>query len=242
LDRVFLPAACFASGEVRIAGSPHRHLARSLRVRSGDRFLATDGEGREYLLEAAEVQRHELVGRVVSESESPPGPGARLSLAIAPPKQGRMEIAVEKVVECGVGRIVPIRAARSVVRTRDGSARGERWRRVAQSATAQSGRVHLPEIAPIQSLSSAYRGASSGRIVVAHPGPGACSMTNALAGLGPEEEVTIFVGPEGGFTADEVEEGRRFGAAEVSLGPNRLRTETAAIVAATLALAVLTES
>jgi 16S rRNA (uracil1498-N3)-methyltransferase len=93
----------------------------------------------------------------------------------------------------------------------------------------------------MRSLGEALQEASSGKVLLSHPGLGSSSVTDALSALGPEERVTIFVGPEGGFTEEEVEEARRFGATEVSLGANRLRTETAAIVAATLALAILYE-
>jgi 16S rRNA (uracil1498-N3)-methyltransferase len=239
VNRVFLPSTCFGLEEARISGAEHQHLTRSLRVRSGERFLATDGEGREFLLESAGARGRELVARILEESTSPPGAGARLTLAIAPPKGGRMEIAVEKVVECGVGAIVPIRTARSVVQPRESSGRSERWVRVAQSATAQSGRFHLPEIAAVQPLARALEDASSGRILLAHPGSASIPLPDALSGLDGSERVTIFVGPEGGFTEEEIELGRRFGATEVTLGPNRLRTETAAIAAVALAVWVL---
>ena len=243
MDRVFVPASCFTPEEARIEGGTRRHLADSLRLRSGDRFLATDGEGNEYDLEAGEVGRRTIVARVIEKRSRPAGVGDSLTLAIAPPKGNRMEIAIEKAVECGVGAIVPLVASRSVVKGRDDSERVERWRRVARSATAQSGRFRAPVIGEVRDLNDFLPEAvARGPALLAHPGLTASTVAAALADRPAGTAVTLLVGPEGGFTDAEVEEGRRAGATEVTLGPNRLRSETAAIVAVTLALAVLEQS
>jgi 16S rRNA (uracil1498-N3)-methyltransferase len=236
VDRVFISPDAFGEGRAVVSGPERHHLADVLRVQPGTRFLATDGAGHEFVLEAERADRDELTARVVEERTRPAGPGVRLTLAIAPPKGGRMDVAVEKTVECGVGRIVPLLLERSVVKGRDDSSRAERWRRVARSAVAQSGLVFVPEIAPVAELRAALEEASAGAILLAHPALTARSVPSAMEEAG-KRPVTIFVGPEGGFTDDELEEASRFGATEVSLGPTRLRTETAAIVAVTLALA-----
>jgi 16S rRNA (uracil1498-N3)-methyltransferase len=239
MDRVFVPSELIAEGRAVLTGAVRRHLADSLRVRAGERFLATDGRGCEYVLETESADRRKLVARVVKEARRAPGPGRGLTLAIAPPRGGRMEIAVEKAVECGVGRIVPLRCARSVLKDRRESSRPERWRRIAQSATAQSGRVHLPEILAMQEFSEAMERAAPGKRLIAHPGLDAWSIPGALAETKAGDPVTLFIGPEGGFTDEEVDEARRAGALFVSLGPTRLRSETAAIASVALVVAFL---
>jgi 16S rRNA (uracil1498-N3)-methyltransferase len=238
LDRVFLSPECFTDAGVVVSGAERRHLADVLRVARGERFLATDGAGREFLLVVERVGREVLEAGVLESTERPAGPEQDLVLAIAPPKGARMDLAVEKTVECGVGRIVLLRTARSVVGARDESERVERWRRVARAAVAQSGRVHLPEIGALRTLGEALREAVPGTALMAHPGLTAASVSSAVEGSA-RRPVTIFVGPEGGFNDEELEEGQRHGAVQVSLGPTRLRTETAAIVAVALALASL---
>lgn len=237
MNRVFLESACITGSGARIEGARRRHLADSLRLRPGDLFLATDGEGRELLLEAETVDRRKIVARVVREERHTPRPAHRITIAVAPPKGGRMETAIEKVVECGVGRIVPLQTSRSVVKGRDESERMERWRRVAQSATAQSGRNYLPEITLVMTISEALS-ARPARALLAHPEPNAPTVSHALRD--EKGDILLLVGPEGGFTDDEVEEARRRGATAVSLGATRLRSETAAIVAAILAVAAIT--
>jgi len=236
MDRIFLEGGCVVGGVATIDGVERRHLADSLRVRAGDRFLATDGEGRELLLEATRVERRVLVAAVVHEERRAPRAGNRVTIAVAPPKGGRMEIAVEKVVECGVGRVVPLVTSRSIVKGRDDSERLERWRRVARSATAQSGRVHLPEITRPMTLAQVLA-EYGGVALLAHLDTITVPLEAALPRGG--ESVAILVGPEGGFTDDEVEEARRLGATAVSLGATRLRSETAAIVAAARAVSAL---
>jgi 16S rRNA (uracil1498-N3)-methyltransferase len=236
VDRVFLPSSAREGELFVVKGAERRHLG-ALRLRAGERFLATDGEGREFVLETREVERARVVARVVEEQARPRGPGARVTLAVAPPKGTRMETAVEKATECGVGRIVPIETERSVVRGRGETERLARWRRVAASATAQSGSAWTPEVLPFTSFADALEPAS-GRLLLAHPSPEATSMADAIAGIA-DGTVTLLVGPEGGFTDAEIGAAKGRGAVTVCLGPNRLRTETAAIVGVALAIAAL---
>jgi 16S rRNA (uracil1498-N3)-methyltransferase len=237
MDRVLLPPASRDGARFVVSGAARRHLD-VLRVRPGDRFLATDGAGREFLLEAERCTRAELVAAIREERVPPPAPGEQTTLAVAPPKGARMEIAIEKAVECGVGRIVPLVAERSIVKGRGDSERAARWRRVAAAATAQSGRCRLVEISEFSALGDVLAAGGS-RVLIAHPAADARSVAEALRGAGGNDLVSILVGPEGGFTEQEVERARRSGAVPVSLGPHRLRTETAAVVAVALAVASL---
>jgi 16S rRNA (uracil1498-N3)-methyltransferase len=238
LDRIYLPPELRDGDRFVVVGAERRHLA-VLRVHAGERFLATDGCGRELLLEVEETSRSELIARIVEESLLPAGPGRAVTLAVAPPKGARMDVAVEKATECGVGKIVPLLVERSVVRGRDTSERVARWRRIACSATAQSGRTRVPEVAAFTTLDAILAANEAGHVLLAHPPPGSRPVPIALAGARPGDLVTILVGPEGGFTEEETEIARHRGAITVSLGPNRLRTETAAVVSVALTVATL---
>jgi 16S rRNA (uracil1498-N3)-methyltransferase len=240
LDRVCLPGAVVVDGRVTIDGSARRHLTDSLRLRPGGRFLATDGNGLELLLEIESSDRRALVAGVRDERRRPPGPGRAVAVAIAPPKGTRMETAIEKTTEIGVGGILPMRTRRSVVKGRRDSERSERWSRVAASATAQSGRFHAPALAPVRSFEDVLADrAGAGRLLLAHPDPGAVSPETALAGVVAGDPVTWLIGPEGGFDEEEVGRALAAGAVAVTLGRNRLRTETAAIVAVARTIAAV---
>jgi len=241
VDRIYIPKDCVAGSTVSVDEEGRDHLVKSLRVRAGDRFLATDGEGREFLLEASTVGRRGVEARVIEERRSAPGIGRAITLALCPPKGARMETAIEKAVELGVGRIIPLLCARSVVKAESDSARADRWKRIARSAMVQSEQAWSVEIASPMTLAAVLneeQGHQRPRtFLLAHPGPDSISIADALASA--HDEVTLLVGPEGGFTEEEVQRSTRRGARQVTLGATRLRTETAAIVASALALDAL---
>ena len=139
-------------------------------------------------------------------------------------KGERPEWAVQKLTEIGVDRIVPLQTARSVVRWPLGEAdrQLDRLRRVAREAAVQSRRLWLPVVGPVTGLAEAV-GAESG-VALASPGGAPPTL----------DHPTVLVGPEGGWTDDEL----AWGAPTVSLGPTVLRTETAAVVAGTLLCAL----
>lgn len=160
-------------------------------------------------------------------------PRPMVSVALAPPKGGRLSWAVQKLAEVGVDETVLIRAERSVrTWSEDRTGRGlARLRAVAREAAMQSRRPFLMEIRRSESLMNALAGA-----VVVGLWEGA---TEPLSACLPQDAggIRLVVGPEGGFEEGEVDAMRRAGAALASLGPAILRTETAAVVGAALVLA-----
>jgi 16S rRNA (uracil1498-N3)-methyltransferase len=188
------------------------HLRRVLRLRDGETITLTDGTGgwRRATYTRARVEPD---GDVVVE----PSPGPPLTLAVAPPKGERAEWLVQKCTEAGVDRIIWLDAERSVVRW-DGDRAARhlgRLRRIATEAALQSRRVWLPVLdAPVPATEILPLAAA------AEPGGRAVQ-----AG-----DTTIAVGPEGGWSDSE----SQLAASHVSLGPNVLRVETAAVVAVTL--------
>ncbi|MBW3547185.1 MAG: 16S rRNA (uracil(1498)-N(3))-methyltransferase [Actinobacteria bacterium] len=191
------------------------HLAQVLRLRPGELVTAADGAGRWCPCQVAAGGRLERSGDVVVTS----APRPALTVAIALTKGNRPELAVQKLTELGIDRVVPFLAARSVVRW-DGERADRhlrRLRRVAREAAMQCRRAHLPEVTDLTDFDAA-----AGR-------PGA-----ALACLGGQpptlHQPTVLVGPEGGWSDEE----RSRGLPEVGIGPHILRAETAAIAVATL--------
>jgi 16S rRNA (uracil1498-N3)-methyltransferase len=229
-------AAVSASAHVFAAGLPDRltlegddahHLVRVLRLRPGEVVTAADGAGtwRPYVVAAA--GELEATGPVETEPELRP----RLAVAFALTKGDKPELAVQKLTELGVDRILPVLADRSVARPVAGRAavQAERWRRVAREAARQCRRARLPEVAELAPLASlaGHRG-----LVVAERGGDSPSIV--AAGCGPE--LLIVVGPEGGLTDREVDVlSPRY---RLGLGPHVLRAETAALAAAAVMVGI----
>lgn len=191
------------------------HLVHVLRLRSGDVVTAADGAGRWCPCHLGPGGGLERSGDVVATD----APSPALTVAIALTKGNRPELAVQKLTELGIDRMVPFLAARSVVRW-DGDRADRhlrRLRRVAREAAMQSRRTHLPEVSDLTDFEGA-----AGLPGAALACPGGAPPTLGLP--------VVLVGPEGGWSD---EEGSR-GLPEVGLGPQVLRAETAAIAGATL--------
>lgn len=217
--RVLIPAAA-PGARVRLDASQAHHLLKVLRARPGDVVTAVDATGRSYraVLEDSGGLRIEA-----SISQSlPPGP----TLLVAPPKGTRMAWLVEKAVELGAGAILPVATARGAVRP-GGEVQVARWRRIAEAAVKQSGAA-LPEIRAMAPLAEALP-LAPGIILVAHPGPDAIPLRQAIEVLSPSVVPAFAVGPEGGWTGAELGFLADVGGRFVTLGPRILRIETAAL-------------
>lgn len=168
---------------------------------------------------------------VVEELAAPPGHDFEVSLYQAVPKGGRMDLVVEKATEVGATSIVPLLTERGVVNPREGKV--GRWRRVAYAASRQSLRLSVPEVAEPVSFESAVSQAGEAGVLL-HNEPGLQPVEAVVGSM-----ASLFVGPEGGWSEHELRLAEEAGIAFGSLGPYRLRSETAGIVAVTRAFAAL---
>jgi 16S rRNA (uracil1498-N3)-methyltransferase len=217
------------SGEVVLEGAEGRHAADVRRVRRGEVLLIGDGVGTRARAEVTEVGKSRVTTRVL-ERRAEPGPALRVTLAQALAKGDRGELAVELATEAGVDAVVPWRAARSVARWEDGT-RGEkalaRWRSTAREAAKQARRAHVPDVAPPATTPDlAARDADAVLLLEATAADSLATVPLPDAG-----ELVLVVGPEGGITDEERALLTGAGALEVRLGPDVLRTSTAAAVA-----------
>ena len=208
------------------AGEAH-HLLKVLRGGSGDRIEVVDITGR---LFAAELREGgEAV--VLEELAAPDVADTEVSLYQAVPKGGRMDLVVEKATEVGATSIVPLLTERGVVNPREGKV--DRWRRVAEAAARQSLRLSIPKVSePVPFSVAVSRVGEKG--VLLHNDPGIPPVEAVV-----ESPAGLFVGPEGGWSEGELRLAGDAGMPLGSMGPYRLRSETAGIVAVARALAAL---
>jgi len=209
------------------------HLQAVLRVRAGDRVTLFDGQGRTRLAAIAAVEKHGLSLTADAPAQEHPRPPCQITLFACVSKGKRMDWTVEKAVELGVGRVVPVISDRTVVRldADEGDTKADRWLRVAEEAARQCGAAWLPEIAPPLAFKACLpllAGASP--VFVAALTPRATPLREALAAhAAPPVRAGWFVGPEGDFTPAEIEALLAAGAVPVSLGRQVLRAETACL-------------
>lgn len=214
------------------------YLVHVHRKKVGDRFLAVDGQGTAYECLLYEMRKDFLRAKIVKKHRRLGEPVCQLSLGFALPKKERFGWVIEKGTELGISKFIPILTKRSVVNEK--SAKPDRWARIALAAMKQCGRSFLPSIEPIEYFEVLCENSSSyGLKLIAHEKTSSQNLTtifNNLSHLGIIESGILLIGPEGGFTNEEVEKALDLGFHAFRLGPRRLRAETAAIVAAALVL------
>ena len=208
-----------------------------LRLGCGDRLHLTDGRGNLFEAEITDADPRRCTVRIVAthaEFEKMP---YRLTMAVAPTKNPeRFEWFLEKATEVGVTEIIPLETAHSERRT----FKPQRSEKVITAAMKQSLKAYRPELHPLTPLRDAVARPFEGRRLIAH-----CAAARSAAGkafladtLRPGEAAEIFIGPEGDFSPEEIDFALARGFEEITLGPQRLRTETAALVATVMAATV----
>lgn len=207
-------------------GDEGRHAATVVRLRAGEHYFVADGAGRRVLLEATDVDRVWVRGRVLEVTDEPE-PAPRLVLVQALAKGDRDDQAIEAATELGVDEVVPWQAERSVVVWRgDRAAKSlAKWAAVVARATKQSRRARMPVTSPVVGLAPLVaRAEASALTLVLHE-----DATEPLASVVlPESgDVLVVVGPEGGISGRELEALTAAGARAVRLGPTILRASSA---------------
>lgn len=208
-----------------------RHAIQVLRLKTGDTLRLFNGQGFEVRARLTEVSKRQAAAEVIDTLaplvESP----LSITLLQGISRGERMDFAIQKAVELGVTRIVPVHTARCNVQLKGDRAekRLRHWHGVMVAACEQSGRAFLPELTEIQTLETAVNDRQEATKLVLAP-----TASQQFHGLPDTDSVALLIGPEGGLSDDEIEFATARQFAGLSLGPRILRTETAALVALTL--------
>lgn len=228
----YAPPSSIRGSQVVLPDDEARHAAATLRKEAGDEIVVVDGEGGWHRVRLQHVSREQVVGSIVETRREVGEPEADVTVGMALlKKRSRFETFVEKAVELGVRCVIPLRTER----TEKKSFREDRVRNVMIAAMKQCGRSRLPNLSSPMSLAELVEGrGNEGNWLVCHEratrSPTVLDALNENAG---GEEIGVLVGPEGGFSEREIDAAQDAGCRVVSLGPRRLRAETAGIVAAT---------
>ncbi|HEY0128397.1 MAG TPA: RsmE family RNA methyltransferase [Rubrobacteraceae bacterium] len=216
-----------AGGALELPEGEADHVLRVLRGRERDLVEVVDGAGRLFVAELRGGRRADVVEELALAGAE----DVEISLYQAIPKGGRMDFVVEKATEVGVSTIVPVVAERGVVNPREGKI--GRWRRVVEAAARQSLRLRVPEVREPVPFERAVREVGKSGVLL-HNAPG-LDVVEAVVG----SPAGLFVGPEGGWGAGELRLAEEVGLTFAQLGPYRLRSETAGVVAVARAQAAL---
>jgi 16S rRNA (uracil1498-N3)-methyltransferase len=228
----YAPPSAFRSSRVVLPEDEGRHVRSVLRARTGDEIVVVDGEGGWYRVRIDHLSSDQVVGTVQETRRDVGEPALHLTVGLGLlTKRSRFETFVEKAVELGVRRIVPLHTDH----TETDTFRYERTRKVMIAALKQCRRSRLPVLSDPQSFDSLLETTEADQRFVCQGGDDASPLSDALDG-GAGNRILTLVGPEGGFSSAEVDGAVAAGCTPVSLGRRRLRAETAGIAAATTVL------
>ena len=207
-----------------------RHIM-VLRLSAGDTLTLFNGLGGEYQARITRIDRQRVTAEIVSHSSREAELPYRITLAQGIPEASKMDWIIEKSVELGVSGIIPLAAQRSVVRLNSDRAekRLSRWQAIIISAAQQCGRNRLPHIAsPVGTGEYLRQTTPSPRILFS---PRATETLSEWARHQKPQDITLLIGPEGGFSPEEENMAEQQGVTFLSMGPRILRTETAGLAA-----------
>lgn len=214
---------------VFLTGENALHISRSLRMSVGEELLLCDGLGTDYRAVIEQVDGESVVAAIKDSCPSAGEPKTRITIFQGLPKGDKMDWIVQKCVELGADRIVPVLTRRSISQPDEKSIKKktERWQKIAVEAAKQSQRGALPQVAPLVSFTAALDSFGEfDQVLVFYEG-GGTALSKLLTA--PCDRIAVFIGPEGGFEAEEIVQLNSRGARTATLGPRILRTETAPI-------------
>jgi 16S rRNA (uracil1498-N3)-methyltransferase len=240
LHRFFIPPEWIRDKQVTLSDEAAHQARNVLRLRAGDRVVVLDDTGWECEVELSQVDRDGVKGQVIEERQSAGEPRTRVKLYQSVLKARKFELVLQKGTELGIVEFVPLVSERSVVGdVSEVDAKQERWRRVIREAAEQSRRGRLPVLRPTAMFAPACQEAVEGgeMALILSECEETVNLKQALGSAADQDSalsrvVSLFVGPEGGFTPEEVYLAEQYGARPVGLGPRILRAETAGLVAA----------
>ena len=226
MRRFYAPPRNFNEQNIVLSLEETRHLRDVLRLRAGEIIQVFDGHGKEFSCEIETIEKKETVLKITEEiTPSSPESSLNLTLAIALLKGEKFDLVIQKAVELGVSKIIPLITKRTDVKLKDADKKIERWQRIILESSKQCGRAKLMEITQPINFADFIKSSEGTKILFAERS--GKNFENLLF----SEKMVGIVGSEGGWEDSELDLARENGVQIVTLGGRILRAETAAIAA-----------
>ena len=237
MHRFFIAPYNFAGDRVVLPEATAHQIRNVLRLRPGAAIVVLDNSGWEYEVLLRQVDRQQVVGEAVAKRPSPNEPSVQLTLYQALMKRDKFEWVLQKGTEIGVSHFVPVVTQRSLVQDIDiKEGKQLRWEKIIIEAAEQSRRGRIPTLQAPQTLAEALATHPAQPGLIAWEEADELTIRGAFEDGKRPSHISLFIGPEGGFAAEEVEAAQTAGIRAITLGKRILRAETAALVASALVL------
>lgn len=217
------------SDSIYIDGTDVNHIKNVLRLKCGEEVNVCDGRNNEYICRISDISPDKVQLDIISKSTCENEPRYEVTLYQGLPKSDKMEYIIQKCVELGVARIVPVAAKRSVVKLKDDAKKVSRWQKIAHEAAKQCQRGVLPEVSNVLTFKEAINDLAKNDLkFMPYENEGQTSLREVLSDK-DVKTIGFFIGPEGGLDETEIAMADEMNIPTVSLGKRILRTETAPI-------------
>lgn len=228
----FVAPEQIVGNRIYITGSDVNHIRNVLRMRIGEELAVSNGvDGKEYRCGILSMTEDEVLCELRFIKEDAVELPVRITLYQGLPKADKMELIIQKAVELGAFRIVPVATKRAVVKldAKKEKSKLARWQAISEAAAKQSKRAVIPEIAPVMRFADALQEAQTMDVrLIPYEMTENMDKTRALLeGIKPGQQVAVFIGPEGGFAEEEIAQALERQVEPITLGKRILRTETA---------------
>lgn len=239
MQRYFIAKEQFHPASVQITGDDVHHLLKVMRAKLGDKVICSDGLSREAIVKIIEVHKEVITASIIEELAMDHEPSAEVWIAQSLPKLDKLETVIQKCTEIGASRVIPFSSERTVVQydEKKQAKRHERWSKIAKEAAEQAHRNRVPMIDTPMSWKQLLKLVPDVQLaLICYEKDTHNTFKTILEQNSPLKKILIIVGPEGGFTTQEIEQAEAAGCHTIGLGKRILRTETAAMVALTCIL------
>ena len=224
-----------ADDVIRLTGESYNHIKNVLRLSVGDELLVGDGNGKDYACSILSLEQEVCLAKVTDYFDNAAELPVRITLYQGVPKGDKLELVIQKACELGAETIVPVMMKRTIVKLDEKKAdkKTERYNKIAESAAKQCGRGVIPKVREFMSFEAALADAGTlDRVFIPYEDArGMEAARDEVRALKTDgvKSLGIFIGPEGGFAAEEIELAKEAGGRILSLGNRILRTETAGL-------------
>ncbi len=233
MHRFFVNPSDISSCGVEITGDDVAHISKVLRLRCGDKISVCDQNGFDYVCTVSEVGKERVFARVDEKLPSISESRVSVTLYQGLPKGDKMELIIQKCTELGVKKFVPVVMQRSVSRPKDASKKTARYRKIALEAAKQSKRSAVPDVCDATDFESVLDGIKDGDAlnILPYENEKSTTLKEVLRKNCDAKNINLIIGPEGGFSDEEIADALAQNIQTVTLGPRILRCETAPIAA-----------
>ena len=228
MHRFFTDRNSICGDTVKISGDDAHHISKVLRLKEDDEIIVCDKEGTDYRCSIKLISKDEVEAWILKKETSSSEPPVKITLYQGVPKGDKLESVIQKCVELGAFKIVPVAMKRSVAIIKDKEKKQIRMQRIALEASKQCQRAVVPEVLQVLSFKEALAHARDNDLKLL---PYEAENKNKLKDILKENKnsktIAVFIGPEGGFDEEEILLAQKEGFKILTLGPRIMRTETA---------------